>query len=77
LVGWVDIGIGKKGKQRCVASLAKVWKIAKKFLRSIDLYRRGHTFSVMQYIMVHNYFFLEWALWVSKEEAEFYEDFKM
>jgi hypothetical protein len=30
-LGWVDIGIGTKGKRRFVVSLAKVWEIAKKF----------------------------------------------
>jgi hypothetical protein len=40
-VGWVDIGLGNR---RFVVSLTKVWEIAKKFLKSIDLYRRGHFF---------------------------------
>jgi hypothetical protein len=41
-VGWVEIGIGAKGKRRFVVSLAKVSEIAKKFRKSIDLYYRGH-----------------------------------
>jgi hypothetical protein len=32
------------GNRRFVVSLTKVWEIAKKFLKSIDLYRRGHFF---------------------------------
>jgi hypothetical protein len=43
-VGWVDIGIGTKGKRGFVVSLAKVWEIAKKCLKSIDVYCRLHDF---------------------------------
>jgi hypothetical protein len=44
-VGWVDIRISNKGKRRYVVSLAKVWEIANKCHKSIDLYRRGYDFK--------------------------------
>jgi hypothetical protein len=35
-----------KGKQMSVVPLVKVWKIAKKLIGSIDLYRRGNDLLV-------------------------------
>jgi hypothetical protein len=43
-VGWINIEIRTKGKQRYVVFLAKVWEIAKKKLipnKGFRLYTRG------------------------------------
>jgi hypothetical protein len=58
LLGWVDIGIGTKGKWGFVVSLEKVWEIAiKKFFNQSNFIAEVITFRVMQYIRGQKFFF--------------------
>jgi hypothetical protein len=52
VIGWVDIGIGTKGKWGFVVSLAKVWEIAIRFFNQSTFIAEVITFRVMQYIRV-------------------------
>jgi hypothetical protein len=56
-----------KGKQRCVVTLVKTWKIAKKkFIGSIYLYHRGQDFLGHALYTGQKIFF---TMWVGYQKA--------
>jgi hypothetical protein len=61
-LGWVDIGIGTKGKWRFVVSLEKnMGNSNKSFFNQFTFIAELITFRVMQYIRVQKIVFTIWA----------------